>query len=65
MSEISEKVSNAIKFLTEEEIIGVLQGTLEGIEENNPGYTDLVILGVLSHRAGIRFGKLYGDVNED
>lgn len=60
MSEVSQKVSDAIEFLTPDEIVGVLQGTLEGIERNNPGYTDHLILGILSIRAGIPTGEPYG-----
>ena len=60
MSEISQKVTDAIEFLTPDEIVGVLQGTLEGIERANPGYTDHLILGVLSIRAGIQTGEPYG-----
>ena len=60
MSDISKKVSDAIEFLTPEEIVGTLQGTLEGIERANPGYTDHLILGILSIRAGIPTGEPYG-----
>lgn len=57
MSEISDKVQAAVSFLTPTEIQGLLEGTLEALEIQHPGYTDHLILGVLSLRAGIPTGE--------
>lgn len=54
MSDIEDKVREALAFLSPDEAMGVLQGTLERIEEEFPGYVDHLILGVLSIRAGFK-----------
>lgn len=59
MSDLQGKVHDAVSFLTPEEMVGVLEGTLEAIESLNPGYTDHLILGILSMRAGMPPGGLY------
>lgn len=61
MSELSDKVREAISFLSPEAIEGLLLGTLEALEEAFPGYTDHLVLGTLAIQAGMDPGKPYGE----
>lgn len=59
MSELSDKIDQALEFLSPQELKSALSGTLEAIEEGDPGYTDTLILGILCIRAGMDPGEPY------
>lgn len=49
----SQKIRDALEFLSPEEIKGCLEGTLLLLELMNPGYTDTLVLKIISARSGV------------